>query len=153
MSHGAGGEGGVKADPNLTPLLDVVLQLIMFFMVGVSFVTNQVNENIELPLSQSARPMDKGDTDMLFLNLNDKGQLEVVGEKVPRKTEAEMKAYLQQQYDDLLRLAKGRHQDKVKTAIILRADKRADYGPFYQLLRLCKDVGFTKFHIRALTQT
>jgi len=153
MSHGSGGEGGVKADPNLTPLLDVVLQLIMFFMVGVSFVTNQVDESIQLPESQSARPMDKGDTDVLFLNLDGKGQLAVPGDKVPRKTEAEMKAYLQQQYDDLLRLAKGRGQDKVKTVIIIRCDKRAKYGQFYQLVRTCKDVGFTKFNIRAITKT
>jgi biopolymer transport protein ExbD len=45
-----------KAEPNLTPLLDVVLQLLMFFMMCVNFVTEQVNSDIALPDAQSARP-------------------------------------------------------------------------------------------------
>ena len=63
MSHGGGAEGGM-ADPNLTPLLDVVLQLLMFFMMCVNFVTEQVNEDISLPVSQAVKPMDKADTDV-----------------------------------------------------------------------------------------
>src|SRR5438876_11908002 len=58
-----------KCEPNLTPLLDVVLQLLMFFMMCVNFVTEQVNENVKLPDSQSATPMDKADVDVLFINL------------------------------------------------------------------------------------
>ena len=45
MSHGPSAEGS-NAEPNLTPLLDVVLQLLMFFMMCVNFVTEQVNEDI-----------------------------------------------------------------------------------------------------------
>src|SRR3954452_13170547 len=68
MAHGPAAEAS-SAEPNLTPLLDVVLQLLMFFMMCVNFVTEQVSEDIKLPDSQSARPMDKSETDVLFLNL------------------------------------------------------------------------------------
>src|SRR4051794_13729197 len=68
MSHGPASEGSA-AEPNLTPLLDVVLQLLMFFMMCVNFVTEQVNEDVKLPESQSAVPMDKADTDVLFVNI------------------------------------------------------------------------------------
>jgi biopolymer transport protein ExbD len=40
---------------NLTPLLDMVLQLIMFFMMCVNFVSQQVNANVLLPTSSSAQ--------------------------------------------------------------------------------------------------
>ncbi|MFN6050729.1 MAG: ExbD/TolR family protein, partial [Planctomycetia bacterium] len=50
MSHGGSSDGG-NMEPNLTPLLDVVLQLLMFFMMCVNFVTNQVSEDIILPES------------------------------------------------------------------------------------------------------
>ena len=43
----------VQAEPNLVPLLDLVFQLIMFFMVCVNFVSQQVNEDIKLPVAQS----------------------------------------------------------------------------------------------------
>src|SRR3954468_3925269 len=68
MSHGPASQGSI-AEPNLTPLLDVVLQVLMFFMMCVNFVTEQVNEDIKLPESQSAMPMDKADVDVLFINL------------------------------------------------------------------------------------
>ena len=42
MSHG-GSDSGVSAEPNMTPLLDLVLQLLMFFIINVNFVSEQVN--------------------------------------------------------------------------------------------------------------
>ncbi len=68
MSHGGGSDGGA-CEPNLTPLLDVVLQLLMFFMISVNFVSEQINEDIRLPKSQAVKPMDKADTDVLYLNV------------------------------------------------------------------------------------
>src|SRR5262245_39835784 len=69
MSHGASAGHGAAMEPNLTPLLDVVLQLRMFFMMCVNFVNEQVTGEVKLPASQSARPMDKTETDVLFINL------------------------------------------------------------------------------------
>src|SRR3954454_21081692 len=68
MSHGPSTEGGA-AEPNLIPLLDVVFQLLMFFMMCVNFVSEQNNEDVKLPDSLSAQPMDKAETDVLFINL------------------------------------------------------------------------------------
>lgn len=153
MSHGGGGLGEVRADPNLTPLLDVVLQLIMFFMVGVTFVSNQVNPDIDLPTAQSARPMEKGMTDVLFLNLNKDNQLEVVGESKPLTTPDQVNFYLRDKFDEAQRLDKDRGgKGTVNTVLILRADQRAEYRAVYDLLRRCKDAGFTRIQIRAKTK-
>lgn len=40
---------------NLTPLLDLVLQLIMFFMACVNFVSEQYSRNVWLPVAESAQ--------------------------------------------------------------------------------------------------
>src|SRR5438034_11288259 len=98
MSHGGSSEG--ITEPNLTPLLDVVLQLLMFFMMCVNFVSEQVNENIKLPVAQSARPMDKAENDVLFLNLNKLGQLEVIGQAKPLTSQGQWNDYLRRQYAD-----------------------------------------------------
>src|SRR5260370_34408698 len=81
MSHGA--DIAIKAEPNLVPLLDLVLQMLMFFIITVNFVSGQVNESIKLPVAQMAQPMKKDITDVLYLNINAKGQLEVVGKEQP----------------------------------------------------------------------
>ena len=67
--------GGQKADPNLTPLLDMVLQLIMFFMLCANFVMDQVNETIKLPLAIEAKALDKTQDGYIVLNVNPQGKV------------------------------------------------------------------------------
>ena len=63
MSHGGSSEG--SAEPNLTPLLDMVLQRVMFFMLVCNFTMEQVNEDVKLPLASQAKPADKAEADVL----------------------------------------------------------------------------------------
>src|SRR5947207_14774133 len=101
MSHAPSHEG--IAEPNLTPLLDVVMQLLMFFMMCVNFVSEQVNEDIKLPVAQSARPMDKRLGEVLVLNMDAQGQLIVPGRSRPLTTPLEIATYLKQEYADAKR--------------------------------------------------
>lgn len=144
----------IRAEPNLVPLLDLVFQLIMFFMVCVNFVSQQVNEDIKLPIAQSARPMDKTEVDVLFLNVDQNGQMIVPGRDQPLKTFPQMRVYLRQVYADTKRAAeeKGDRSGRIKTAVVIRADKRTTYAKIFEILQLCKDVGYQKLQLRALTQ-
>ncbi len=174
MSHGAGGEGAA-AEPNLTPLLDVVLQLLMFFMMCVNFVSEQVNEDIVLPRSQAVKPMDKTDPDVLFVNVKpfaladfqDRLPSDVlarVKEKfqegdecilVPGKEPMrrnDLRVWLKQQYDDAKVAAEQRGAKDVNTAIVIRGHKEADYGQVFEILQMCKNVGFRRLMLRALTK-
>ena len=68
--------GSDKMDLNLTPLLDVVMQLIMFFMMCVNFVADQVSANVLLPTSLSAQEiMPKTDVDVLVINVEIKREV------------------------------------------------------------------------------
>jgi biopolymer transport protein ExbD len=144
----------IRAEPNLVPLLDLVFQLIMFFMVCVNFVTQQVNEDIKLPVAQSARPMDRAELDVLFLNVDQNGKLMVPGREQPLTTLPQIRVYLRQVYADAKRAAeeKGDKTGRVKTAVVIRADKRATYLRIFELLQLCKEIGYQKLQLRALTQ-
>jgi biopolymer transport protein TolR len=50
MDTGGGGKGGVKADINVTPLVDIVLVLLIIFIV----ITPAVNDAVRLPISRNA---------------------------------------------------------------------------------------------------
>ena len=68
----------VKAEPNLTPLLDVVFQLITFFMLVINFSQDNFDSRIKLPVAGSARPQDdvaKLNDERLVLNIDSKGHL------------------------------------------------------------------------------
>ena len=153
MSHATTSDA-LKAEPNLVPLLDLVFQLIMFFMICVNFVSEQVNKDVQLPVSQSARAMDKGEVDVLFLNMDRDGNLLISGQPRPLSTRAEIQYYLRQQYGDAKRAAEesGDKSGKVKTAIIIRADENSTYSQVYELLQACKTVGYQKLQLRARTK-
>jgi len=65
----ASGSGNDVVEPNLTPLLDLVMQLLMFFIICVRFVTDQVKQEIQVPVNQEARPASKVADQPIVLNL------------------------------------------------------------------------------------
>lgn len=139
-----------RCDPNLVPLLDLVLQLIMFFIVCVSFKAQDYNsKDVQLPVVQSARILERSDDEPLFLNMDERGEVLIAG-RDPLRTVPEMKDYLQHVYSSAQRVAKERGDKKIKMVIILRAHRGVDYESVYQLLRLCKDIGFTTLQLRAV---
>ena len=146
MSHGTEESPHERA---LIPLLDMVFQLLMFFIMCVNFVTEQVSEDIKLPKAQSARPMDKNETDVLFLNLNGEGKLMVLGKDHPLPL-TEIKVWLRQQYNDAERVSKD---GKVRTAIIIRADQGASYADVFKVMQACKEEKYRKLKLRAITKT
>src|SRR6266478_2716830 len=69
-----------RAEPNLTPLLDLVFQLITFFMLVINFKANMIDRRMHLPVVGTARPMPKEDRrTFMMVNLNDKGEFTVLG--------------------------------------------------------------------------
>src|SRR6185437_5993841 len=80
MSASMGSE--IKAEPNLTPLLDVVFQLITFFMLVINFSNDNNDQRIRLPVAASAYPAETGpiDEDRLVFNIDADGNLLFNGE-------------------------------------------------------------------------
>src|SRR5262245_8982516 len=69
MSHGPAAQGS-SAEPNLTPLLDVVLQLLMFFVLCADFKrADRKNPTVNLPVSQSAVPRSASAKEVINVNL------------------------------------------------------------------------------------
>ena len=99
-----------EGKPNLIPLLDMVLQLLMFFIICVNFVTEQMNADIKLPEAQSAKPMEKTQaSDVLFVNLNynsETGNHEVLILGQGSKSLLEARVLLRNLYEDKKREAK-----------------------------------------------
>jgi biopolymer transport protein ExbD len=153
MSHGGGGGTEVKAEPNLTPLLDLVLQLVMFFLLVANFSVVQANKDIDLPKATSAKPVVK-ETDVRYLNVNEKGETLVVGRREPLRTLLEVEDYLKQESALIKKKLKDEGKaEELQTIIVIRADKRTDYKPVYEVMQVCKKAGFRKLQLNAMTAT
>lgn len=188
--------GSNEMEVNLTPLLDLVLQLIMFFLACINFAADQASGNVQLPLSISAteiQPKTEQDYILVNIELVRKDRLMPDGEPVrtpdgkpvrdpvePRTLKfripggdditfldrPDQKAVgLGRAMNRMKELAKNlrfrisaRDNVKVdsikelKVPIIVRGDVEAEYTMIYQLIQQCKNAGFQRVELRALTK-
>jgi biopolymer transport protein ExbD len=144
----------LKAEPNLTPLLDVVFQLITFFMLVMNFSNDNYDQRIRLPVAGSARPIEEAGNveDRLVLNVDSEGHLLIGGEVQPMH-----KAIQTIKHEaDLVRLnlkAGGIKLDAsgtLPTTIVLRADKETSFSSVLGLIKACQSNGFRKFSLKAM---
>jgi biopolymer transport protein ExbD len=148
---------GGSEEPNLTPMLDMVLQLVMFFMMVANLKMTEDNPTIQLPLSQSARPLDKAENaEVLSLNVDETGAL-LVNDNTgagPRRTPGEIRAYLTSEYQHAKEAAEiafkngTKKSPAVDTLVIIRGDKRADFGAIYNVLQEARAAKFTRWQLR-----
>jgi biopolymer transport protein ExbD len=141
-----------SAEPNLTPLLDMVFQLITFFMLVINFKSASLDLSLNLPVVGSARPVDtKGQEELLVLNINDKGQLHVYGiqKDVESYIAAEAQASLLKAHRDHPELKLG---DELPTTVVIRADRGTPFNLLNKVIKACQDNGFRKFALKAMNK-
>ena len=152
MSHHGPSSGSDLAEPNLVPLLDLVLQLIMFFMMCTQFaVMEQTDKSIQLPLAQQAKPIPESGPDVVFLGVSSRGEVKVVGRSKPLVTDDEITVFLKHDvYESAQRAAAARHQKDVNTLVVIRGDRDASFEQIYRILRRCQECGLRKLQLRAI---
>jgi len=110
--------------PELTPLVDVVFQLVIFFMVSSVFVTYARQMNIELPETAG-----KPTTEQVSRNTIEITQAEKIFLNGKELTLDELASQLQAITD--------------AQAVVIRADKHLPYGLVMQVMEICEDAGIT----------
>ena len=138
-----------KCEPNLTPLLDVVLQLVMFFMLCANFVMESVNESIKLPEAIAAKALDKDVRDYLVLNVDGKGAISVTNEVF--ETPVKMRGFLKNQFDlDKARTKPAEwEKGKGRSVVILRADQKCNFKQVNDVMEVCRKIGYLNLQLRA----
>jgi biopolymer transport protein ExbD len=146
--------GGGGCEPNLIPLLDLVLQMVMFFIMVANFAQQDANNSdVILPTASSARPSDAPEGDFVFLNLNQEGKVVLSTGDKPLESLSEVKYHMMSQYTTAKRAADNRGDKEVKTVVIIRAHKDADFRPIFEVLREAKSAGFKKWQLKAITKS
>lgn len=148
MSHGS----TEKCEPNFTPLLDLVLQLVMFFMISANFVMDQTNIDVKLPEAISAKALDPKVNRVVFLNVNAQGQ--VVLPKIEQHDGNEtldnaiqVEGYLKRRAT--IEIA-GSNRPKPEATLILRVDRQTPFEKSYPIMKACRDAGYTNVQLRAI---
>jgi biopolymer transport protein ExbD len=164
MSSAPGGHDEVKCEPDLTPLLDMVLQLVMFFMLCANFIMEQTNESVKLPIAVSAKAINKSQDRMVFVNLTfpekpgDKSVLDYSAgtTRIIMKSVTNLKDELERRYkqDEKLMAAKKKEAEwtagKGRSLIIVRADNRLEFKVVAEVMAAIRAAGYSDVQLRAL---
>lgn len=109
---------------DLTPMVDVVFLLIIFFMLTTTFITVESGLPVDLPQAQTAVT---SPSDLPTVSIDGFGEVYFGGTRV---TEAELPALVSQAL-----------QETGQTAVVLRADSAAQHGQAVRVMDLLRQAG------------
>lgn len=144
---------GSNAEPNLTPMLDMVFQLVTFFMLVMNFKAAAMDLSLQLPVVGSAAPVDtKGTVDMMVLNIDQQGRLRVYGEikdNINEYIKGEAQASLIRARMDNPDLKLG---GDLPSIVVVRADKRTPFKLLNRVIKSCQENGYRNFSMKAMNK-
>lgn len=113
---------------NLTPMIDVVFLLIIFFMVGSQFTEIEHQFDVQVPtVSDAPPPPLTGTPDPLTVNIAEDGTIRLADDT---RTLAELEADL--------KAAKENYADQ---AVVIRGDGQAAYQHVMDVMAVCQRAG------------
>jgi biopolymer transport protein ExbD len=107
----------------LTPLIDVVFLLLIFFLLATTFIDVEKDLGIKLPPSAHGRERHKA-AESVVVNVHRDGTLVVSGRVVTA--------------EELYRELDAAWQRDVYTAVVVRGDARASHGTVVGVLDICR---------------
>ncbi len=116
-----------KGTLDIAPLIDVVFQLLIFFMLTSSFVSYQ-GIKVNLPAASSAKSLAQED---IVILVSDDNRLFINNKEVSFK---ELNATL-------------KNAARSKGHILIKADKKSSWGKVVEIWDLCRNAGITNVNI------
>lgn len=111
---------------NLTSMLDVVLNLIIFFMISTQFIQEERQYDVKLPTVSDAAAL-SGQPDEIVVNVTADGAFQVKSQPLS-----------QTELEGLLKAARDRFPGQ---AVVVRADGAGKYQPVMDVLATCRKTG------------
>ena len=126
MRFKKGRQGSEMPHLDLVPLMDVILAVLVFFILGSLSLTRQQAVDVTLP-SADAGKQEQTIPDPLVVGLNQQNQILLENKPVDEaQLQARMQSYL---------------TSNVKGAVILKADRKLPYEQVVKVLGRMRDVG------------
>jgi biopolymer transport protein ExbD len=141
----------VNAEPNLTPILDMVFQLITFFMLVINFKNASMDLSLNLPVIGSAQPVETRGQEFVVLNIDAQGNLTVYGER------KDIDSYIASEAAVSSLAARNSNPDfkpgdELPPTVVVRADRATPFRLLNRIIKTCQEHGFRKFSLKAMNR-
>jgi|GEM_PF-228267 len=144
---------------DMTPMIDVVFQMIIFFLVALSFVDSQAAAKLTLPVADQAKPPEERDKELFVFNVVNLSARTPDGQRVfppgtPPYVESGQYLNTEALRSKLDRAAEDSRlrseTNQVESAVIIRGDRDAAWIYIMAAMKQCQEAGFTKVYLKAL---
>ena len=135
-------EGPSTTEVDMTPMIDIVFQLMTFFIFTLNFSEAEQDDRIQLPLSQLAKPVPGPVEKPITLQVTSTSSVIYAGELIPVP---QIGGYLEREKASLVNAGR----QPADATVIVSADGRAKTGEVQEIVKICQEKGFEKFALRA----
>lgn len=122
----------IKPSLNITPLIDVVLLLLIFFMISTTFVV-QPGINVNLPQTVTSEKQIRKDIVIIITKDN---TIYINEKKIDLR--------------DVLKEFKAEHEKNRDALLIIKADKKVTHGEVVNIMDLAKQAGISSMAIATI---
>lgn len=131
------------AEGDMTPMIDMVFQLIAFFMVLINFTEVEQDRRVNLPLSELAKPPETSYEKPITLQMT-KDHKVLISAQPEELTIDEAAVQLRRE----AQIVRAGDVPIGEVTVIIRADKEAQAGRVQDLIKAAQDAGFEDFALR-----
>ena len=123
---------------NLTPMIDIVFLLIIFFMVGTKFAEMERQIKVELPSVKESAALTQAPVKRVVNVYRDNT---IMMDHRPFTV------------DQLVAELKQAHQEYAETSVLIRGDGEAAFQQVATIMAVCRDAGFERLGIAVRSET
>jgi len=134
-------------------MLDMVFQLITFFMLVINFKAASLDLDLTFPVVGSAKPVKMGGpVDLLLLNINKNGELRVYGKAIENidqyiADEAHVSSLVDRRKNANFVEGAG-----LSSTVVIRADEATPFKALNKVIKSCQENGFRNFSMKAMNK-
>lgn len=129
-------------EADLTPMIDMVFQLIAFFMVLISFAQTEAHDRVQLPSSVLVKPPEAPLDFPIVVHVGEDGAIYVGGDTYTHET-------LSNRLRSELAVLKAQGELEVSDAtVVIRAHRNVAAGEVQEVIRVAQDQQLINFALR-----
>lgn len=146
-------DAGAASKPDMTPMMDVCFQLIIFFTLVMTIAKDEFAQKVALPLAKNP-PISEDEQvpDSININVDPEGMLLGWGPPIDMRSPAGVRDFRQLLLveSNLAKEAQPQWRDQgLNTTVIVRVSTDVEFDVFRKIMELCREMGFNKFQLKA----
>ncbi len=116
---------------NMTPMIDMVFLLLIFFLVATRFMQQERELDMSLPSASEARPLTAAPRE-IFVNVDQNGRYFIDGQY-----------RLAEELEHVMRQSAA--NNPLTQTVVIRADRQANWQSVATAINVCKKVGIANY--------